>query len=300
MQNPESKPEASGGGEVEENPTSISNAIVHELKHLGSQLAFQNAHNCVSKFRGDKGTVKAWLSEIERESKLTDDTDERRIKLAYQSAEDIAGSFIKRYLESNGGGLHTWEELKTKLLSAFGATADANHALALLKSTKQKRQESIQIYGERLIMLAEDAFPKQDLDEPLISRQLIDCFIDGLKDSSIAKKLIRENPSKFTVALETASKEQIIINRIERRGRVETDMEIDKVTFDKKAETSDKKFETFDKRFERRPETRTCYHCHRQGHIQRDCRWKQTNHDIQCYSCGKRGHFARNCRSKNY
>ena len=78
MHNSDSKSEASGG-EVEENPTSISISIVNELKHLGSQLAFQNAHNSMSQFKGEKGTVKAWLSEIERESKLTDNTDKRRI-----------------------------------------------------------------------------------------------------------------------------------------------------------------------------------------------------------------------------
>ena len=72
-------------------------------------------------------------------------------------------------------------------------------------------------------MLAEDAFPKQTLDEPLISRQLIDCFIDGLKDTSIAKKLRRENPSKFTVALETASKEPDARENIPGQAQIHTD-----------------------------------------------------------------------------
>ena len=49
------------------------------------------------------------------------------------------------------------------------------------------------MFAEHLICMAEQAWPDQNLTSPLIEAQLIDCFIDGLTDGGIARKVMREN-----------------------------------------------------------------------------------------------------------
>ena len=48
--------------------------------------------------------------------------------------------------------------LKTELQTRFAEVIDKSFAFSLLRQVKQKRHESIQIYAERIISLAEDAY----------------------------------------------------------------------------------------------------------------------------------------------
>ena len=71
---------------------------------------------------------------------------------------------------------------------------------ATLRTLKQKKQESPQMFCERLITASEDAFdrtnrtPNGDL-LPGIERILIDYFVDEISDNTIKMKLLRENPT---------------------------------------------------------------------------------------------------------
>ena len=52
----------------------------------------------------------------------------------------------------------TWAHLQSQLSDKFGDISDRQHALALLRRTKQKMGESAQVYAQRLRTIAEEAF----------------------------------------------------------------------------------------------------------------------------------------------
>ena len=53
--------------------------------------------------------------------------------------------------------LRTWIQVKAGLTSSFVEVTDSQHAL-MLRKVKQKPGENVQVYVERLLGLAEDAF----------------------------------------------------------------------------------------------------------------------------------------------
>ena len=67
---------------------------------------------------------------------------------------------------------------------------DPQQALSMLRQTRQKHTEGVQVYAERMLALAEDAWPDRITDK-LVQCQLVDIFVDGLtsdKTSSYGTK----------------------------------------------------------------------------------------------------------------
>ena len=75
----------------------------------------------------------------------------------------------------------------------FSDVTDSQYALSLLRSARQKVGENIQVYTERTLFLAEEAFAGQEGNA--VERQLIDTFVDGLVNNDQLKmKILRDNP----------------------------------------------------------------------------------------------------------
>ena len=91
------------GGEI----AAASGEIVTELRGWGQQLAKQSAAHAIERFKGDTSRLEPWLKSTEKEAVLSGCNE---TKLAYQTADDIASSFLKRYLAINIG--ETWEAVK--------------------------------------------------------------------------------------------------------------------------------------------------------------------------------------------
>lgn len=259
-----------------------SREIISELRNLGNQLAHQNAAHSIQNFSGEKSKLRPWLRAIEKQAKLTEDSDNRKIRLAFQTATDVAGSFLNRYLTKEPEA--PWNKVKEQLGLYFGDMTDSAQAQTMMRKLKQRPNENIQVYAERFLDLAEVAFPDNDIDEPLVARQIIDCFVDGLLTDSIAKKIILESPNAFSKAVEAAVKEQNILVKISARRRIDEPMEIDKITDDGVIRPK--------KNQNQKPQIQ-CYNCERFGHISRECRNKRV---IRCYNCDGFGHIARNCQ----
>ena len=96
--------------------------------------------------------------------------------------------------------------MKTELSTRFSEITDAQHAFMLLRKVHQKPGETVQVYAERLLALAADAFDNQQ-GQP-VQRQLVDIFVDGLKEDQLKLKVFRENPNTLDAAITTATNEQ--------------------------------------------------------------------------------------------
>ena len=77
----------------------------------------------------------------------------------------------------------------------------------------------MQLFSERLLELAEDAWPDQSLTTSTVERQLIEIFVDGISENSIARKIIREGPANLQTAVRVAVNEQNLNTRFALRNR---------------------------------------------------------------------------------
>ena len=87
----------------------------------------------------------------------------------------------------------------------------------LLRKVQQKPGETVQVYAERLLTLAEDAYPAQQ--GAAVQRQQIDIFVDGLQEDQLKLKVLRANPQTLDAAVTTATNEQNLRKRFSLRTR---------------------------------------------------------------------------------
>lgn len=275
--------------------------FVAALKNVGDQMTglstavnAQGVAKVIKSFEGNPKEFKEWIKNIEKYSILTRVPADQVKMVAYQSCKGPVSDFLKRHLAENQG--QAWADIKRELTSRFAEVTDTQYALSLLRKVKQKSGESIQVYAERLLALAEDAFD----DLGAANQQLVGFFIDGLWQDYMKMKVMRKNPDTLQDAIKVANEEQNLRRRFDLRshnhsqfhyGSADEPMEIGHA----------------------RPPIR-CYKCNQQGHKAKECRSHKatvnavnnsgnsvrprTRADIVCWNCAKRGHIAKDCWQK--
>lgn len=68
--------------------------------------------------------------------------------VAYQASDAPVSDFIHRWQKQNDRG--GWEELKGQLTIRFSEISDPQHAFELLNKIKQRPNENVPIFAERL------------------------------------------------------------------------------------------------------------------------------------------------------
>ena len=173
--------------------------------------------------------------------------------------------FIQRYMTANPD--NTWAQLNEQLAVRFSDVTDAQMALSLLRRVKQKQDESIQNYSERILSLAEEAYHNQGGDP--VERQLIDIFVDGLINDQLKMKILREQPNTLQGAVATTTNEQNLRARVQmshQGSNVPILMEVDH------SQGQQYKFNRFKKINSTQNRPSRCWTCGQMGHISRDCR----------------------------
>ena len=274
----------------------LAQAQVDRLSSIMLLMGTQSAQAAIEKFLGDPKKFQSWIKSIEKYILVVHGDTNSKKTFALQSSEGPVSEFLVRYFQSNPDS--TWQQTYEQLKSRFGDIVDSQHALQVLRGARQKSGEIIQVFAERLICMAEQAWPDQDLTGPLIARQLIDCLIDGLTDSGIARKVMRENVITFAQAVQIAVSEQNLTRKFELRNRTvpttksiragvrqEEPMEVD----------------TFKGQ---------CFKCGKSGHRAIECRPKvvrkrvyemtarKVDKQTSCYKCGEAGHIIATCPNR--
>lgn len=263
--------------------------LAQELGNVSRTLSAQGISQTVKTFDGNPKNFREWIKSIDKYALLTNLHDDRKKDIAFQASNGAVSGYIRRYTLAHNQC--TWNQLRQELAKRFSDVTDPQYALTLLRNTRQKVGENIQIYAERLLSLAEEAYLGQQLGDG-IERQLIDIFTDGLTNTQLKMKIFRDRPDTLQGAISIATTEQNLRNRVSlsddaksRSNDTETPMEVDHYRHIK------------------------CFKCKKYGHTSRKCKTKnvntvgynqnrQTNRQIRCYGCGQIGHIVRFCRQK--
>ena len=175
-------------------------------------------------FEGDPTAYKTWERELERYAQMAKLQDVDIPRIAYVTCSGSVEPFIRRYLEEceKESELPTWSELKQLLQKRFGDVSDPNSAMAMLRKMRQTPEENVQIFSERFLRIAEDAYPLSCRnDEPtrkMIEKQLVDIFCDSLYYDYLRLKVMREDPKDFETAVNIAMNEQNLRKRFYLRS----------------------------------------------------------------------------------
>ena len=277
----------------------IGRGQLQQLNTIGHLLGTQNAQASLTKYSGDPKKFQDWIRSLEKYQLLVGRSQDHDKKaFALHSAEGPVSDFLVRYFKTNP--LSTWTDVLNELKARFDDIVDRQHGLQVLRTTKQKKDETIQVFAERLLYVAEQAWPGEDLNQVLIQRQILDIFVDGIMENQIARKVLRENPNTLSAAVKIAVDEQNLTRKFQLRNRVVTQPKtVSRLKTDKFDRTTDRvevpmEVDTFQGR---------CFKCHKQGHRAVNCRQKKV-HEVKtgsrliCYRCGEPGHGLKTCQNQ--
>ena len=77
-----------------------------------------------------------------------------------------------------------------------------------MRGLAQTKTESVQNFGERIIAVAREAYPGQDLNDPTIQGYLVESFASSLRSPGIMKLIIRKRPADLDRAIIIGTGEQ--------------------------------------------------------------------------------------------
>ena len=251
----------------------IFHNINRELTNVSQTLTTQGILNIVPTFHGNTKHYREWIKSIEKYATLVNLPDDRKKLIAYQSSTGAVSGFIQRYMAANPD--RTWEHLKQQLAVRFSDVTDAQMALSLLRNCKQKAGESIHVFAERLLSLAEEAYGNQGGDA--VERQLIDIFVDGMTNDQLKMKILRDIPDILQAAIGIATNEQNLrarVNMSHTTKAVHESMEVDHSRGQRfRPSRQANRVNSTVNNGSRRPVR--CWHCNREGHVIRECRYRQ-------------------------
>ena len=281
-------------------------ALTSVLDHLKTNIANQTTAGLVEKFNGRPAKFNQWIKSVERAAAVSfgipDST--QLAHAALLSSEGIVADFLLRFIAKEKN--YYWSDLIKQLRDRFGEKVDVYSQILTLRKLRQKNKQTPHAYAEYLQVKANEVYTAEELDTPLLQRELVSTFCSGLVDTNAAVRILRKGPVTLLDAVTLANQELLISSRVAAHGfggkttpRHDEPMEIDALgAVPKKTVPSVK--------MQKRPGN--CYKCGKPGHWQATCRVKVTRPQtskvtadkvsVTCFYCKKVGHYVRDCRKK--
>ena len=191
--------------------------LAETITSLKNVLISQGVHQWVAPYYGDKRGLKQWIKQIEKYATLSRIDGEGMKALAYQTARGPVSDYLTRKITEGAFAQENWAGMKANLIAKFAEVTDPSYAMQLLRQTRQRKDESVVVFSERLIDLADEALLGQPINNAAIERQLVGIFIDGLRAHPIRFKLLKANPQTMGAAIDLAVAEESLRRRFNLR-----------------------------------------------------------------------------------
>ena len=206
----------------EDDPKLFMKSMFSQIKALQTAMTVPLLQ-AVKTFTGNSNEFKQYVKDIERYAQMAKLGDLDIPSIVHISCTGPVADFVQRFMdEYKSEGLPpSWKVLKKFMTKRFGEITNESEAMAVLRRIRQGPDESVQMYSERLLRVAEDAYPpscqadKSGFD--LVQRQLLDIFCDGLFHDYLRMKVMRANSKTFEEAVEIAMQEQNLRKRFNLR-----------------------------------------------------------------------------------
>ena len=264
------------------------NGQTEQLIQMSHLISSQSISTFVKEFSGKPAQFRDWVRQVEKYVQLNQLPTEKAKFVAYQTATGVVSDFIGRFLEEERFEDRSWATLKAQLRLRFGEIQDEQHALVLLQKLRQKQKETCAVYGERIFILAKDAFP-DDMELPPVQRQLVSIFTDGVCDKNVKMKVLRKSPPTLQEAITIANDEEVLRKRFELRTG--------NVAREDNTHEENGGHEPMEIGHAR---PLRCFKCNKRGHRASQCKSfrqiQEVRRNVTCYFCGMTGHIQRNCR----
>lgn len=276
--------------------------LAASLKGLRLELRAGQMGSKISDFSGESSRrFNQWIRDIELTGLAVEASDSVMRSLTVQSVKGQAAEFVARLVSEDRN--ISWNELKARLIAQYSDESEREIAVQRLRRMKQNKGETIQCFGERIRRTALDAYPGQNINNPVISEVLVNSLIDGCIQDRIAQKLLRSRPDSFDAALTLAIREQQTNKLFEMRRREEP-MEVDAVAAAKIARAEETavleklvaRLEALEKTEKPKP-SNSRYQKPPKQNFKPDNKWTEDGRPI-CNYCSRVGHTWRECRRR--
>ena len=159
----------------------------------------QNLSKHVRTFHGEgHAKFQAWLTDMDQLA-ITVDSG-RMCVLASLTLGGPAGTFVSRILKETPQV--QWTTLRKKLRERYSDASDIAFAQEQCRQMRQKKDESVQNFAERLRTSAADAF--DNLTTPDTQRTLVEIFQKGIQSDHLSRRLIRKKFPTLDQAVDCA------------------------------------------------------------------------------------------------
>ena len=134
--------------------------LADKVDNIAAVLAKQCVADVITTFDGNPKMYREWIKSIEKYIGVHDLTIDSCSSLAFQASSGAVSSFLNRYISDHKTTNQQirWADLKQELAKRFSDIGDVSLAMANLRSMKQKPNENVQVYCDRLLSLAELAY----------------------------------------------------------------------------------------------------------------------------------------------
>ena len=162
---------------------------------LATNVGAQGVGTKIEVYSEEPKGFKECIKSIEKYALLTNADGAQTKCIAYQASKGSVSDFIHCYITANPNS--TWNQLKDELSARFSEIQDSQHTFTLLRQTKQKSSETLQVYAKRLFALAQEAFAGQQGGLGTVESQMIGFFVDGLYHDFLKMKVMHDNLNTF-------------------------------------------------------------------------------------------------------
>ena len=217
------------------------------MQGLARQLDTNDIVSTIHTFSGNSArSFRDWMRGLDRIYVDHEGDHAFMRRLVTRTVQDLAADFYAD-LKQDAEAPLTWAQTREAFYERFSDYVDAQIAQQKLKKIKQERKQGLHSFAQKVLELAREAYTPDELNNPIVVRELKNIFIDGLRDHRTAQHLIKNDVADLQAALQLAVRDELLQRtyRLRQLGTHESDrrniedMDIDCIEQDKTDDSDD-------------------------------------------------------------